>query len=134
MEKNFKIIFNDTNVQDSVAYILVSEFDLKPNVLKAEIDGDGSGIMILSLVGEEDKLDKAANRLREVGFEVTEMVKRITRDESLCWNCGACVSICPVSCFSFDKGTWEVCVDNSKCISCGACVNACATHALSLHI
>lgn len=134
MDKNFKIVFDDTNVQDSVAYILVSEFDLKPNVLKAEIDGDGSGVMILSLVGDEDKLDRAADRLREVGFEVTEMVKRISRDEKLCWNCGACVSICPVGSFFHDKDTWEVCVDNKKCISCGACVNACSAHALSLHI
>jgi ferredoxin len=134
MDRKYKIIFDDTNVQESVAYILVSEFDLKPNVLKAVIDGDGSGVMILSLVGDEEKLDRAAERLREAGFIVTELEKRITRDEKLCWNCGACVSICPVYCFSHDKDTWEVQVDNSKCISCGACINSCSAHALSLHI
>ncbi|AMK13573.1 ferredoxin [methanogenic archaeon mixed culture ISO4-G1] len=134
MEKKFKILFEEGNVQKSVAYTLVSEFDLKPNVLKAVIDGDGSGVMILSLEGDEQKLDRAAERLREEGFDVTEMDKRISRDEELCFSCGACVSICPVMCFSYDPETWEVNIDNSKCIACGACVNSCARHALSLHL
>jgi len=134
MDKKFKVEFEEANVQESVAYILVTEFDLKPNVLKAEISGDGSGIMIVSLVGDEAKLDAAAERLRKEGFVVNEMVKRISRNEDLCWNCGACVSICPVGSFSHDPDTWEVLLDNSKCISCSACINACAVHALDLHI
>ena len=133
MEKKFKIEFDEANVQDSVAYILVTEFDLKPNVLKAEISGDGSGVMILSLDGDEAKLEAAEKRLKEAGFNVS-ITKRIECDESLCWDCGACVSICPAYCFSHDKDTMEVVLDNSKCIACGACVNACSVHALSLHL
>jgi len=133
MERKFKIEFDEANVQDSVAYILVSEFDLKPNVLKAEISGDGSGVMILSLVGDEEKLIAAENRLREAGFTVS-LTKHITRDEDLCWHCGACVSICPAYCFSSDKETFEIVIDSSKCIACSACVNACSVHALKLDI
>lgn len=134
MDRKYKIEFDDTNVQQSVAYILVTEFDLKPNVLKAEIEGDGSGVMILALEGEDSKLKAAENRLREEGFTITEMAKRISRDEDKCWNCGACISICPVMCFELDPKTWELKLDNSKCISCGSCINACSVHALSLHI
>ena len=46
MDKKFKIEFDEANVQDSVSYILVTEFDLKPNVLKAEISGDGRGVSL----------------------------------------------------------------------------------------
>lgn len=133
MEKKFKITFDEANVQDSVAYILVSEFDLKPNVLKAEIDGDGSGVMIVSLVGDEEKLLAAEKRLKEAGFCVG-ITKHIDRDESLCWHCGACTSICPAYSFTVDEETKEVLLDSSKCIACGACVNACSVHALSLHL
>ena len=133
MDKKFKIEFDEANVQDSVAYILVSEFDLKPDVLKAQISGDGSGVMILALEGDEEKLVAAENRLKQAGFNVS-ITKRIECDRDLCWNCGACMSICPVFCFTFDKDTMEVALDNSKCIACGACVNACSVHALSLHI
>ena len=59
MAKKFKIEFDEANVQDSVSYILVTEFDLKPNVLKAEISGDGSGVMIHAHEGEEAKLEAA---------------------------------------------------------------------------
>jgi len=134
MDRKYKIEFNEANVQDSVAYILVSEFDLKPNVLKAEIKGDGYGLMILALTGEESKLDAAEQRLREEGFSVKELGKRINRDEDLCWDCGACVSICPVGCFQVDKETAEIVLDNSKCIACSACVKACSVHALSISL
>ena len=43
MEKKFKITYNESNVLGSVPYVLVKEFDLTPNVLKANISGDGSG-------------------------------------------------------------------------------------------
>jgi NAD-dependent dihydropyrimidine dehydrogenase PreA subunit len=134
MDKKFKIEFTESNVQDSVAYILVTEFDLRPNVLKAEIDGDGSGVMILALAGDEEKLEAAQRRLEEEGFIVKELDKRINRDETLCWDCGECVSICPVGCFSVDPETFKICLDNSKCIACGACLNACSVHSLSIHL
>lgn len=133
MERKLKIEFNEANVQDSVAYVLVSEFDLKPNVLKATIEGDGSGIMILSIEGDGAKLDAAEKRLMEAGFDVSQ-TKRAALDEGLCWDCGACVSLCPVFCFSHDRDTKEIVADFNKCIACGACVNACSVHALSLQI
>jgi ferredoxin len=133
-EKKLKILFEEFNVQDSVSYIVVSEFNLKPNVLKAEIHGDGSGIMILGLTGEEEKLNRVMERLEEAGFQVKEMVKRIDRDDELCFHCGACVSLCPCAVFSHDPETWEVVMDTSRCIACKACVNACAVHALSVHL
>jgi len=134
MDRKFKIDFTEANVQDSVAYILVREFDLKPNILKAEIDGDGTGVMVLGLAGDDEKLEKATKRLEEEGFRVKELLKRIDRDEDLCFDCGACVSICPTGVFSHDPVTWKVVLDTNKCIACRSCVNACARHALSVHL
>ena len=34
VEKKFRIDFDESNVLDSVTYTLVSEFNLKPNVLR----------------------------------------------------------------------------------------------------
>ncbi len=134
MDKKFKIEFTESNVQDSIAYILVTEFDLRPNVLKAEIDGDGSGVMILALAGEDSKLQAAVKRLEEEGFTVKELVKRIDRNEDLCFHCGACVSVCPTGVFSHNKDTMEVELDVNRCIACRSCVNACSVHALSVHL
>ena len=134
MDRKFKIEFDEVNVQDSVAYILVSEFDLKPNILKAEISGDGSGIMVLALAGDDDKLAAAVKRLEEEGFVVKELVKRIDRDDDSCIHCGACVSICPTGVFSHNRDTWDVELDVNRCIACRSCIDACPLHALSVHL
>jgi NAD-dependent dihydropyrimidine dehydrogenase PreA subunit len=134
MERKFKIQFNDANVQQSVTYVLVTEFDLKPNILKTEIAADGSGVMYLSLTADDEKLRAAVNRLDDAGFEMTEISTHIIRDDDVCWDCGACLSICPVRCFIMDPVTMEIELDNSKCVLCGSCVDACAVHALSLHL
>jgi len=132
MEKKFKIDFTESNVQDSVVYILVAEFNLKPNILKAQIEGDGTGVMLLSIEGDGDNIAKAQKRFADLGLSVRELENHITRDHDKCFSCGACVSICPTKSFSYDSVTWEVHVDTDKCIACGACVNACSVRALSL--
>ena len=114
----------DIIVVDSVAAL----------VPKAEIDGDGTGVMVLGLTGEDEKREKATKRLEEEGFIVKELLKRIDRNEDLCFDCGACVSICPTGVFSHDPVTWKVVLDTNKCIACKSCVNAWARHALSVHL
>ncbi len=132
MEKKFKIEFTESNVQDSVVYILVAEFNLKPNILKAQIEGDGTGVMLVSIEGEEADMVKAVERLKGIGLLVNELSNHITRNHDKCFSCGACVSICPTNSFTYDPVTWEVHVNTDKCIACGACVNACSVRALSL--
>lgn len=128
----FKVEYNEHNVQDSVPYILVKEFDLRPNVLKAEIGGDGSGLMVVSISGEKDVIQKGVERLTECGYEVEELISHITRDDRKCWDCGACVSICPTSSLYMDPESFEIVLNWSKCIACGSCVNACSVKALKL--
>lgn len=134
MEKKFKITYNEANVQGSVAYVLVKEFDLTPNVLKAEISGDGSGIMIVSVVGDEDVIDKGMKRVEEIGYIVCPVENHIHKDEEKCWSCGACISVCPTKSIITDSDTYEVKVNYSSCIACGSCVNACSVKALRLVI
>ncbi len=72
MEKKFRIDFDESNVLESVTYTLVSEFNLKPNVLRADINGDGSGIMLLSIEGSKDDIINGMTHIREQGFGVKE--------------------------------------------------------------
>ncbi|MCQ2079516.1 MAG: 4Fe-4S binding protein [archaeon] len=132
MEKKYKISYNENNVQGSVAYILVKEFDLTPNILKAEIEGDGTGKMVLSVKGEPDVIDRGIQRIQDAGYNVIPLCSHITRDDSKCWDCGACVSLCPTHSLRVDPETFEVNLGIETCIACGACVNACSVHALKL--
>lgn len=133
MERKFKVTYNESNVQGSVAYVLVKEFDLTPNVLKANITDDGCGVMILSVSGDEETINKGMARVEECGYNVEPMVNHIHKEEAKCWECGACVAVCPTKSITVDKD-FHIIVDYNTCIACGSCVDACSVKALRLVI
>lgn len=134
MEKKFKIEFEDTNVQYPMTYLLMKDFNLIPNILKAEIAGDGSGIMIVTLTGKEEDMNAAITKIESMGFHSSELGNHIHRDKDRCFSCGACVSVCPTRSFSHDPETYEVHLNIDTCIACGSCVDSCSAKALKLII
>lgn len=50
------------------------------------------------------------------------MAYRITKED--CIGCGACESVCPVSCISEVEDEKRV-IDESVCIDCGSCASTC---------
>ena len=130
-EKKFRLKFSDSNVDDSVSYILVSKFDIVPVILQARTDGSG-GRMILSMKGDENKINNAVDHLRSIGIETEEMDNCVKRDDTRCIDCGSCVSVCPTFAFTVDKKTWDILLDTNKCMACGFCLTACPTHAITL--
>lgn len=134
MERKFRIDFDESNVLDSVTYTLVSEFDLKPNVLRADIGGDGSGFMLVSIVGDRDDIVRGMTHLRERGFGVRELSGHIFHDYDRCWGCGACVSLCPTRSIYYEKDTMEIRLNSGTCIACGSCINACSVKAIQLEL
>lgn len=132
MEQKYKFKFSENNIQDSVAYTLVSKFNIEPSILRAEIE-DGGGVLILKLKGEESKIDAAIKYLSESGgIEIQELSKHINRDKKKCYSCGSCVSVCPTKSFTFDAETYEVHLNIDTCIACGTCLTACPTKAVTL--
>ncbi len=60
------------------------------------------------------------------------MAGKITQDKNKCFDCGACVSVCPTESLIVDKSTFEVKLNNKTCIGCGNCIEACSVNALKL--
>ena len=134
MDHKYRIDFNESNVLDSVTYTLVSEFNLRPNVLKAVIDGDGSGYMLVSIMGDEKIVKNGMARISEIGFSVKELTGHIYHDRERCWSCGACVSLCHTKSLYHDPETMEVHLDTKTCIACGSCINGCSVRAIQLEL
>ena len=130
-EKKFRLRFSDGNLQDSVSYILVSKFNIMPNVLQAKIDGSG-GRMILSMKGAEKDIEDAILYLRSVDIAIESSDSVVKKDNNKCMDCGSCVSVCPTFAFEIDRKTWDVNLDINKCVACGFCITACPTHAITL--
>ena len=133
MEKKFKFVFNEHEMQESITYILVSKYNIEPNILKAEMDDTG-GMMILKLKGDAANIDRGIEYVRSIGIEAIQLNKHIVRDHDICIDCGSCVSICPSRAFSIDPNSWEIHLNFERCIACGSCLNACPTHAVTLTI
>jgi ferredoxin len=131
IEKKYKLQFSNNNMQGSVSYLLVSKFNIEPNILQAKLDGSG-GRMILSMKGDEQDINNAVSHLMSVGISVSSMDIYVKRDEKRCIDCGSCISVCPTFAFELDKDTWDVTLDTSKCVACGFCISACPTHAVTL--
>ena len=134
MEKKIRIDFDEDNVLESVTYTLVSEFNLVPNVLRADIGGDGNGYMLLSVSGDEKDMDNGLQKIRGMGFRVRELSGHISHDYDKCWSCGACVSVCPTRSIYHEKDTFEVKLNTVTCIACGSCINACSVKAIQLDL
>lgn len=131
IQKRYKLRFSDENLQESVAYILVSKFNIQPNILRAEVRDDG-GVMVLEMKGTQENIDASVMYLSDAGISIRAFDKQILKDQDACVDCGACISVCPTKCFTPDPETWEIVLNYEKCIACGTCLNACPFHALSL--
>ena len=132
VDKKFKFSFPEGNVQDSIVFSMVTEYKVEPSILRAEIDDNGCGVLILRLKGDDELIDRALEFAIKSGVVVNELGEHIVRNEKKCFSCGACVSVCPTKAFSFDPDTFEVKLNIEKCVACGSCLSACSTHAVTL--
>ena len=130
-EKKYTLRFGGSNIHESVSYLLVSKFNIRPNVLRAKIDGSG-GRMILSMKGDDNDIENAIAHLRSMGIDVEPMESYVKRDENRCIDCGSCLSLCPTFAFELNRETYDVVLDTGKCVACGFCISACPTHAITL--
>ena len=121
--------FSDKVVENPVTAQVILEKKLLLSIVAANIDSQGGTIIIE--VPSTDK-EKAADAFREKGVTVT-LPKLIEVDSEKCFDCGACVSYCPVKAISLKKD-YGVAFDLEKCIGsyCGLCVNACPARAISI--
>jgi hypothetical protein len=60
-------------VNEAVVTRLVTEYDLVPNLVRADIDAGQGGWIVMELGGETARLDSAIAWMREHGLVVTEI-------------------------------------------------------------
>jgi len=52
---------------------LVTEYDLSPNLLRADVDAHTGGWLVVELSGERERIDSALEWLRAQGLEVSDV-------------------------------------------------------------
>jgi len=120
-------------VDRPIVYRLIKDYDLEFNILKASVTPDEAGVMVLEITGGRKNYDRGIKYLSEAGVEMQALSQDVTRNETKCTSCGACLAVCPTDAFVVDPETRQVTFVSEACVACGQCLPACPPHAMELH-
>jgi formate hydrogenlyase subunit 6/NADH:ubiquinone oxidoreductase subunit I len=127
------LYFSAAQSEQPIIYRLVKEYDLVVNILKANINPQKEGLMVMELTGEKDNYEAGISYLSSLGVSCEPLSETVMWDETLCIQCGACASFCPTEALFMDRESMEISFENSKCVVCGMCLDCCPTRAITLH-
>lgn len=113
-----------------VIYHLVKDFDVVPNILRAQIQPGQEGRMLVEVTGKKDAIGQSIGFLEEQGLIVHEAASDIRLDEKRCVVCGLCTAVCRPHALYLDSDA--LVFDKDRCVYCEACVIACPRRAISL--
>ena len=119
-------------VEHPTATELVRDYHVVVNILRAEIEPDEEGMLVVELTGKKKDIDAGLEYVKGLGVEVEPLSKDIIWHEDLCTECTACRSVCPTGALSTKEGDMTVTFDQSKCIACELCIPACPYGAVEI--
>ena len=114
------------------AGLLVKEHDLGINILRARVEPDEEGLLVMELTGEGANITAALEFAKSLGVVVHPLSKEITWHPELCIQCTACRSACRTGALSVDTSNMSVVFDKEKCIACELCIACCPYRALEI--
>lgn len=122
--------FTPEAVDKPVISNLVRNYNLTFNILKAQIYPRREGILVLELRGNRKDYDNGLQYLRDVGIDVEPVAQSIRRDDSKCFQCGACTAVCPTGALHIKRPEMEVLFESERCSACELCVKTCPARAM----
>jgi ferredoxin len=125
MKVKYILEYSNAVVDEPVIYTLIRRFDIKVNILRAEISPGQEGSMLVELEAEEAKLDEGRDYLASLSVSLLPLSSSLSVREEDCVHCGSCTGVCFSGCLTMVRPEWKLAVDRDKCIACGLCVKAC---------
>ncbi|HOE52574.1 MAG TPA: 4Fe-4S binding protein [Methanomassiliicoccales archaeon] len=132
-KRKFLLGFSPDLVNEAIVYRLVKDYDLKINILRAEVREQG-GRLLMEVEGKAGNIKEAVRYLNEARVEVQELATYVEKNEERCTHCGMCLSICPVEALTVERPSWRVRYDAERCIACGMCIDACPPGAMKFRL
>jgi formate hydrogenlyase subunit 6/NADH:ubiquinone oxidoreductase subunit I len=124
-KRRLVLTFPPEVVERPVVALMVKQYDVITNILRAEVHEGEVGRMLVELEGSAGRIRDGVKYLEEQGVQVEEAIKDIELDEPLCISCGACTAVCAPRALKVGEPDWELELDKDRCILCGLCVDAC---------
>ena len=134
MNRMYVLKFPKETIDQPIICKLVKQFDVDFNILKADINLQQEGLIVLELMGHKSKVDEGISYLKNCGVNVERVAAGIRRDDVKCFQCGACTGICPTGALFIQRPDMEVLFDPEKCSGCGLCVTVCPVRAMCVSL
>ena len=128
--KRLDLTFPPRQSLKPVIYHLVKDYELVPNILRAQIQPGQQGRMLLEVTGRKEDFSAGIEFLEGQGLTVKEAASDICLDDERCVSCGLCTAVCKPEALTMAGDSLSF--DKDKCVYCEACVIACPRRAISL--
>lgn len=125
MVKKYIFSFPVDATDRSLTYDLVKIYDIRINILKAEIQAGHAGNLLVELDADEQQLENGIKYLTESGVTVSPVSSKVSYNADLCIDCGNCVSACFSHALTIGAPAWKLHFNPEKCIACKLCLKAC---------
>lgn len=133
MTKKILLSFPQSSTGKPMAMELIKTYHLDFNILKASIDDNVKGTLLLEIKGEEKDIEAGITFLRQNQIGVKEVQSVVEVNEKKCVACGACTAVCAVNALEMDD-SWSLVHHEDKCLECMLCVKACPSRAIHVII
>jgi len=119
--------FSDAIVEKPITAQVILEHKALIGIVAAHIDSQGGEIL---LDVPSTHIDRIAKAFRDKGVTAT-VPNLINVDQEKCFECGGCISICPVNAITFNED-YSVIFNEEQCVgsTCSLCINACPARAI----
>ena len=119
--------FSQELVEQPITSNIILELKVPVNIITAHVNSKGGEV--LAEIPDE-AMDKVVKAFRQKGVEVS-IPRLVEVDTDQCFNCGMCITLCPVEAITMDKDD-TVIFNREKCVgsTCSACVDACPSRAI----
>jgi ferredoxin len=119
-------------IDQPVTYRLITQYQLKVNILRARITPREWGRLVVEVSGSRKNLDAALQFVAQLGVDTQPLAQDVQWHQERCIECTACTSICPTGALSVARPEMRVHFSHDKCIACELCVPTCAYGAVEI--
>jgi len=122
--------FNADISQKPIIYHLSRDYNLAFNIIKANVNPQKEGTLVLELSGEH--YDEGLEYLRRQGIQVRTLTEQIVHDKNKCTSCGMCTDTCPTGALYLERPSMEIKFNSDDCVVCQLCVKICPVRAMEV--
>ena len=119
------LYFPSDATDKAVTYDLVKRYDLRINILRAEIEAGRSGSLLVELKGDAPMVREGIANHEGNGVTVSPVASKIAYDRDRCIDCGNCALACFAQALTIGAPDWRLHFDPERCIACKLCLKSC---------